>query len=237
VKALGDSQLVVQQVLENYKCLDGTLNSYLEKCWSIIYSFDEFSIHHISRVGNYRANNLAQDASGYRIKRGKFHNTKNLITGVGPITQVVDRPGEGSGPSGVAREVLLVKSTDNEVDDTDWRTPTVDYLRNPSVRTDRNVRRTTFKYVLMSYELYCRTVDDVPLKCLGPSDAILAMAEVHEGICGTHQSAPKMKWLLQRSGFYWPNRIAVGSNTIKDAKYVKIRRLTVGPCSRITSYH
>jgi hypothetical protein len=24
-----------------------------------------------------------------------------------------------------------------------------------------------------------------------PSDAILAMAEVHEGICGTHQSAPK----------------------------------------------
>jgi hypothetical protein len=31
---------------------------------------------------------------------------------------------------------------------------------------------------------------------LGPDDAILAMAEVHEGICGTHQSAPKMKWLL-----------------------------------------
>jgi hypothetical protein len=34
------------------------------------------------------------------------------------------------------------------------------------------------------------------------------MAEVHEGICGTHQSAPKMKWLLRRSGFYWPNMIA-----------------------------
>jgi hypothetical protein len=33
------------------------------------------------------------------------------------------------------------------------------------------------------------------------------MAEVHEGICGTHQSAPKMKWLLRRSGFYWPNMI------------------------------
>jgi hypothetical protein len=34
------------------------------------------------------------------------------------------------------------------------------------------------------------------------------MAEAHEGICGTHQSAPKMKWLLRRSGFYWPNMIA-----------------------------
>jgi hypothetical protein len=30
VKALGDSQLVVQQILEKYQCLDGTLNSYLE---------------------------------------------------------------------------------------------------------------------------------------------------------------------------------------------------------------
>jgi hypothetical protein len=74
--------------------------------------------------------------------------------------------------------------------------------------TDKNIRRTTFKYILMSDELYRRTVNDVLLKCLGPDDAILAMAEVHEGICGTHQSAPKMKWLLQRSGFYWPNMIA-----------------------------
>jgi hypothetical protein len=96
----------------------------------------------------------------------------------------------------VAREVLLVKLTDNKADGTDWRTPIVDYLRNPNVRIDRNVRRTTFKYVLMSDELYRRTVDCILLKCLGPSDAILAMAKVHEGICGTHQPAPKMKWLL-----------------------------------------
>jgi hypothetical protein len=74
--------------------------------------------------------------------------------------------------------------------------------------TDMNVWRTTFKYVLMSGELYHRTVNDVLLKCLGPGDAILAMAEVHEGICGTHKSSPKMKWLLRRSGFYWPNMIA-----------------------------
>jgi ribonuclease HI len=93
VKALGDSQLVVQQVLEKYQCLDGTLNSYLEKCWGIIHSFDEFSNRRISRIENYRANNLAQDASGCRIKRGKFHNTENLITGAGLIPQVADRPG------------------------------------------------------------------------------------------------------------------------------------------------
>jgi ribonuclease HI len=123
VKAFGDSQLVVQHVLEEYQCFDGTLNSYLEKCWSIIHPFDEFSIRLISRVENHRANNLAQDASGYRIKRGRFHNTKNLITGVGPIPQVADRPREDAGPSGVTRKVHLIDSADNEADASDWRTP------------------------------------------------------------------------------------------------------------------
>jgi hypothetical protein len=106
-------------VLEEYQCFDGTLNSYLEKCWSIIHSFDEFSIRHISRVENHRANNLAQDASGYRIKRGKFHNTENLITSAGPNPQVADRPREDAGPSGVTRKVLLIDSADNEADTSD----------------------------------------------------------------------------------------------------------------------
>jgi hypothetical protein len=151
---------------------------------------------------------LAQDASGYRIKCGKFHNAENLINNAGPIPQVANRPGEGSGPSGVARKVLLIDSAGNEADASDWRTPIINYLRNLSVRTNMNVRRAAFKYVLMNDELYRQTVNDVLLKCLSPGDAILAMAEVHEGICGTHRSAPKMKWLLLRSGFYWPNMIA-----------------------------
>jgi ribonuclease HI len=40
VRAFGDSQLVVQQILEEYQCLYCTLN-YLEKFWDIIHSFDE----------------------------------------------------------------------------------------------------------------------------------------------------------------------------------------------------
>jgi ribonuclease HI len=128
VKAFGDSQLVVQHVLEEYQCFDGTLNSYLEKCWGIIHSFDEFIIRYISRVENHRANNLAQDASGYRIKRGRFHNTENLITGAGPIPQVADRPSKDSGLSLVTRKVLLINSADNEADASDWRTPITNYL-------------------------------------------------------------------------------------------------------------
>jgi hypothetical protein len=173
VKAFGDSQLVVQKVLEEYQCFDGTLNSYLEKCWGIIHSFNEFSIRHISRVENHRANNLAQDASGYRIKRGRFQSIENLVSGAGPIPQAVDHPSGDSRLSGVIRKVLLIDLADNEVDASDWRTPITNYLRNPNIRTDKNIRRTAFKYVLMSDELYRQTVNDVLLKCLGPDDIMM----------------------------------------------------------------
>jgi hypothetical protein len=36
----------------------------------------------------------------------------------------------------------------------------------------------------------------------------MAMGEVHKGIYGTHQLAPRMKWLLRRAGLCWSTMIA-----------------------------
>jgi hypothetical protein len=47
------------------------------------------------------------------------------------------------------------------------------------------------KYTLVGDELYRRTVDGILLKCLDEEQARVAMGEVHEGLCGTHQSAQK----------------------------------------------
>src|SRR4051812_26937758 len=68
----GDSLLIVQQVKGEFQCLDGLLNSYLDRCLDIIRSLDTFTISHIPREENSRANVLAQQASGYHINRGKF---------------------------------------------------------------------------------------------------------------------------------------------------------------------
>jgi hypothetical protein len=78
------------------------------------------------------------------------------------------------------------------------------YLRDSSAIVDKSVRQSAFKYVFYNDELYQRTTEDLVLKCLGSDHARVAMGKVHEGICGTHQLAPKMKWLLRRAGFYWP---------------------------------
>ena len=78
-----------------------------------------------------------------------------------------------------------------EVDD--WCTPLIRYLENPGILIDRKVRRQVLKYLLLDHDLYRRTIDGLLLKCLGPDQSKIAMGEVHEGICGTHQSAHKMK--------------------------------------------
>jgi hypothetical protein len=60
---------------------------------------------------------------------------------------------------------------------------------------------------MLNNTLYCRTIDSLLLKCLGLDQSRVALGEVHEGICGTHQSTHKMKWLLRRAGFYWPTML------------------------------
>ena len=75
-------------------------------------------------------------------------------------------------------------------------------MRDPGRGAERNIRRLAFKYVLIDNELYRQTAEDLLLKYLDSDQARVAMGEIYEGICGIHQSAPKMKWLLRRAGFY-----------------------------------
>ncbi len=83
----------------------------------------------------------------------------------------------------------------------------IQYLKDPTLKADRKIRRQAFKYTLLDGDLYRRNIDGVLLKCLDEDQSKVAMGEVHEGICGTHQSAHKMNWLLRRAGFYWPKMI------------------------------
>ena len=85
------------------------------------------------------------------------------------------------------------------------RVPVITYLRDPDRGAERNIRHLAFKYVLIDGELYRRTAEDLLLKRLDSDQARVAMGEVDEGICGTHQLAPKMKWLPSRAEFYWPS--------------------------------
>jgi len=86
----------------------------------------------------------------------------------------------------------------------DWRKEIVDYLKDPSKKVDRKVRFQAIKYVLLEGELYYRRIDGVLLRCLDKEEAKDLMGEIHEGVCGSHQSAYKMKWVIRRNEYFWP---------------------------------
>jgi len=96
--------------------------------------------------------------------------------------------------------ILEMLSTDSA---DDWRKDIINYLKDPSKKVERRVRFRATKYVLLEEELYYRIIDGVLLRCLGDDESKSLMGEIHEGVCGAHQSAFKMKWMIQRNGYYW----------------------------------
>ena len=92
----------------------------------------------------------------------------------------------------------------SETSSDDWRVEIADYLRDSSRKVTRRLRYKLAKYVLLDDQLYYKTVDGVLLRCLNQEEAKVLMGEVHEGICGAHQSAYKMKWIIRRTGYFWP---------------------------------
>jgi hypothetical protein len=63
---------VVQRVTGEAQCLDGELNRYRELCTSLIRNFDTFHISHIAHEENEAPNMMAQQVSGYDVRKGKF---------------------------------------------------------------------------------------------------------------------------------------------------------------------
>ena len=104
----------------------------------------------------------------------------------------------------------------------DWRKEIIDYLKDPSKKVERRVRFQATKYVL---------------KCLGDDEAKSLMGEIHEGVCGAHQSAFKIKWMIRRNGYYWPTILEDCFNYFKGCqgcqKFGNIQRAPVSAMNPI----
>jgi hypothetical protein len=103
-----------------------------------------------------------------------------------------------------------VDRTDLEVhllDQGDWRADIFNYLKDSAQGASKRIRYKAMRYVLIGDDMFYRTLEGLLLKCLGPVESNRLLHKVHEGTCGTHQLAHKMKWLIRRSGYYWPTML------------------------------
>jgi ribonuclease HI len=100
-----------------------------------------------------------------------------------------------------------VYSFESDLAEDDWRKEIADYLENLSRKVSRKLRYKALKFVLLDERLYYKSLDGVLLQCLSQEEAKKMMSEVHDGLCEAHQSAYRMKWVIRKTGCYWPTML------------------------------
>jgi hypothetical protein len=68
----------------------------------------------------------------------------------------------------------------------------------------RALKLKAVRYCLIDQALYWKDPLGVLLKCLGPPEAEMIMAEFHNGLCGGHHFWRATTHKILRAGYYWP---------------------------------
>ncbi|CAN6543126.1 unnamed protein product [Malus baccata var. baccata] len=190
VEVFGDSELVINQLNGKYKCRNITMAGYYLAATQLLsYWGIEILVNYIPIESNAIANEMAQLASRAQIQERKFEGDIEV---------------QKRNPPPIFERGFSLDIKTEEMEMKDWRIPIVQYLKDPSFPTSKKNRQQATKYVMWDKSMLRKTPDGLLLKCLGQEESIKVMTEVHEGICGAHQAVTKMRWLLRRYGYFWP---------------------------------
>jgi hypothetical protein len=69
--------------------------------------------------------------------------------------------------------------------------------------------------------LYYKSLDGVLLQCLGQEETKKMMSEVHDRLCGAHQSAYRMKWVISTLDVIGQRCWKIALSITKGVKIVK----------------
>ncbi|XP_059658828.1 uncharacterized protein LOC132305167 [Cornus florida] len=194
VHIVEDSSLVINQISEDFRCLNWKLRPFHSLATQLVNQFHNVTLEYRPRAMNKMANDLAQTASGVRVPSGMMERvmkiTRRSLLSAETRNQIME-------------EVFAIDVA--ELDDDDWRIPYILFLQHPTPEADRRIKRSAVDYMFMYGDLYRRSADNGLLfQCISKFEGLKIMAEVHEGICGAHQADIKMRWLIRRYGYYWP---------------------------------
>ncbi|KAK0588271.1 hypothetical protein LWI29_037037 [Acer saccharum] len=199
VEIFSDSQVVVNQVLDEYQARDESMITYLELAKELLGRFKEYRIVHVPREENEQADALAKLASA----------TINIWPKSISMIRLLQ-------PSIVkSKEVGAVFGERNS-----WITPIKEYLVNDVLPSDpleaKRLKYRATRYSVLNGELYKRGYSRALQRCVGPEEAEGILRSIHSGNCGNHAGGVSLAHKTLRQGFYWPTLFA-------DAKRVAAR--------------
>ncbi|XP_071700328.1 uncharacterized protein [Rutidosis leptorrhynchoides] len=164
LQAFVDSQLVVNQVLGIFEARQPIIQLYLSKVRELVESFRSFTIEHVRRSQNKKADALSKLASITFA-----HLAKEVLV------EVLEKR------SIEAQEVhdLIIEEENT------WMKPLREYLELGILPEDkkeaRKIRIKAPSYKIMNGALYRKSFLTPWLRCVGPNQASMIIREMHEG--------------------------------------------------------
>ncbi|XP_070669114.1 uncharacterized protein [Malus domestica] len=189
LEVYGDSKLIISQLLTEYEVRKDDLVPYFRLATQLLQKFEAVTLEHVPRKENQMADALANLASSMTLGEDEAADVPVCQRWVIPLTteMLLDDT-----------NVISVLPVDVE----EWRQPLIDYLEYGKLPNDprhrSEIRRRAPRFLYYKETLYRRSFEGVLLRCLGEEEANQAMEEAHSGVCGAHQSGPKLHFQLKR---------------------------------------
>jgi ribonuclease HI/dsDNA-binding SOS-regulon protein len=208
LKIFGDSNLVVQQVMNKCDAISDNMTAYRNLYYYLEGTFDGCEVSHISRASNEEANNLANIGSQcLPIPQGVFWEEiiERLIKSNKAST--TEEQGQhqatssGAGKTSIAEpeEVMMIEET--------WMQPYLAYMINKTLPEDtveaKRIIRQSNAFVVLQGKLYKKSISGVLQRCVTPQEGQEILKDIHTGVCGHHASSRIIAAKAFHAGFYW----------------------------------
>ena len=185
--------------MEQYDVKKEDLIPYCKYAKKLLANFEAITLEHIPRKENRQADALANLATALALSQEE--TTKVAISQRWVVPLVVEEEEEEQA------NIISVCLVEKE----DWRQVIIEYLQHGRLPDDKRhkteIRRRAARFIYYKDTLFRRSFDGLFLRCLGEEEAKQALEEAHSGICGAHQSGPKLHYRIKRMGYYWPTMV------------------------------
>jgi ribonuclease HI len=214
LKIFGDSNLVVQQVMNRCDAISDNMTAYRNLYYYLEGTFDGCEVSQVSRASNEEADNLANIGSQcLPIPQGVFWEViiersikKTLTTEEQAQHQATGSWASNRGTT-EPKEVMMIEET--------WMQPYLAYMVNKTLPKDtvqaKRIIRRSKAFVVLQGKLYKKSITDVLQRCVTPQEGQEILKDIHAGVCGHHASSRAITAKAFCVGFYW-------LTTIEDAK-------------------
>ncbi|KAM2951284.1 hypothetical protein COP2_000801 [Malus domestica] len=206
IDIFSDSQLVVNQVTNNFNAKDSSMVAYPAQTQLLLKHF-HYQITQIPRAANSHTDALARIASAVEDKIGRKIQVELLAA-----------------PSTMAAKVCNLQQGDS------WITPIYRFLAHGTLPNDKvqakQIRYKATCYLIINDQLYKRGFNLPYLRCLTPAEAEIVLREIHEGVCRDHAGSRSLAHKAFHQGYYWPtlhqDAIRISHSCDKGQRYATI---------------